>query len=154
MNYAGSLSLSCRDHTLTELHQIQLFTTGPSEPLRTDVALKQPLTQDQAVVLARACEQRSTIVAAQATRSSKTTSWFTTKPWTPVTNSGATTTGATASTSSTHLPPTKKLMSAEITDRHRKNQCFHCDDNFTPGHKEVYKRLFIIEVVGDGDDSA
>jgi hypothetical protein len=33
------MSLSCRDHTLTEPQQIQLFTTGLGEPLCTDVAL-------------------------------------------------------------------------------------------------------------------
>jgi hypothetical protein len=33
------MALSCRDHTLTEGQQIQLFMTGLSEPLRIAVAL-------------------------------------------------------------------------------------------------------------------
>jgi hypothetical protein len=33
------MSLSCRDHNLTEPQHMQLFTTGLEEPLRIDVAL-------------------------------------------------------------------------------------------------------------------
>jgi hypothetical protein len=54
--------------------------------------------------------------------------------------------------SSVYSLPSKKLTLAEIDGCHMKDQCFHCDDNFTPGHKEVCKRLFVIEVIDDGED--
>jgi hypothetical protein len=34
------MALSCRDPTITEQQQIQLFTTGLGDPLRLDVALQ------------------------------------------------------------------------------------------------------------------
>jgi hypothetical protein len=46
------MALSCRDHSLTEMQQIQLFTTGLREPLRTDVALQRPSTLDDAMMFA------------------------------------------------------------------------------------------------------
>jgi hypothetical protein len=50
------IALSCRDTTLTELQQVQLFITCLGDPLCTDVALQQPATLDNAVIFTRACE--------------------------------------------------------------------------------------------------
>jgi hypothetical protein len=36
------MALSCRDTSLTEPLQVQLFITGLGDPLRTDIALQQP----------------------------------------------------------------------------------------------------------------
>jgi hypothetical protein len=52
------MALSCRDPTITEQQQIQLFTTGMGDPLRLDIALQQPVSMDDAVIFARAYEQR------------------------------------------------------------------------------------------------
>jgi hypothetical protein len=52
------MALSCRDPTITEQQQIQLFTTGMGDPLRLDVALQQPASMDDVVIFARAYEQR------------------------------------------------------------------------------------------------
>jgi hypothetical protein len=52
------MALSCRDSSITEPQQIQLFITGLSDPLRLDVALQQPSSMDDAVIFARAFEQR------------------------------------------------------------------------------------------------
>jgi hypothetical protein len=52
------MALSCRDPTITEQQQIQLFTTSLGDPLRLDVALQQPASMDDAVIFARAYEQR------------------------------------------------------------------------------------------------
>jgi hypothetical protein len=49
-------------------------------------------------------------------------------------------------------PVIKKLTPADIAERRKTDQCFHCDDMFTNGHKLVCKHLFIIEVV-KGDDN-
>jgi hypothetical protein len=48
------MALSCRDPTITEQQQIQLFTTGLGDPLRLDVALQQPSSMDDAVIFAQA----------------------------------------------------------------------------------------------------
>jgi hypothetical protein len=104
------------------------------------VALKQPFTLDQVVVFAGAYEQCTLVVVVP------------TQSWTSVVNLGPDTMGSVSAPSSIKLPPTKKLMSAEIVDRHKKNQCFHCDNNLTLGHKDVCKQMFIIEVIDDGDN--
>jgi hypothetical protein len=53
------IALSYRDTSLTEPLQIQFFITGLRDPLRTDVTLQQPSTQDDAAIFARAYEQRN-----------------------------------------------------------------------------------------------
>jgi Zn-dependent M28 family amino/carboxypeptidase len=46
----------------------------------------------------------------------------------------------------------KSLTSAEITQWHKDDKCFHCDDFFSNGHKIVCKQLFIIEVVDEDQE--
>jgi hypothetical protein len=59
---------------------------------------------------------------------------------------------ATSATSVAMPTITKRLSPADVTKHHNDGKCFHCDDLFTQGHKQVYKQLFNIEVV-DEDDS-
>jgi hypothetical protein len=54
------MALSCRDPGITETHQVQLFLAGLGQLLRMDVALQKPSTLDEAIMLARAYEQRTT----------------------------------------------------------------------------------------------
>jgi hypothetical protein len=51
------IALSCHDTSLLEPQQIQLFITGLSDPLRTDVVLQQPASLDDVVIFVRAYEQ-------------------------------------------------------------------------------------------------
>jgi hypothetical protein len=53
------IALSCRDMTLSEVQQLQLFITSLGDPLRTDVALQQLATLDGVVIFARAYVQRN-----------------------------------------------------------------------------------------------
>lgn len=52
------MQLSCRDGELSEWQQIHLFPTNLQEPIKTDIALHLPRTMDDAVMFARAYEQR------------------------------------------------------------------------------------------------
>jgi hypothetical protein len=52
------MAISCCDHSLTEQQLVQLFTTGLGDPLHTDVALRRLATLDEAIMPARAYEQR------------------------------------------------------------------------------------------------
>jgi hypothetical protein len=65
------MSLSCHDHSLTEPQQVQLFTTGVGEPLRTDVALQRPSSLDEAIMLARTYEQHTLLPSMAAAPISK-----------------------------------------------------------------------------------
>jgi hypothetical protein len=51
------MALSCRDPTISEDHQVQLFTTGLGHQLRT---FQKPTSLDEAVMYARAYAQRDT----------------------------------------------------------------------------------------------
>jgi hypothetical protein len=62
---ARFMELSCRDESLTDHQQIQLYITDLDDPLRTDVQLQQPTKLDDAIIFARAYEQRN------ATRTAK-----------------------------------------------------------------------------------
>jgi hypothetical protein len=42
-----------------------------------------------------------------------------------------------------------KLNPAELTNHRCKGLYFHCVEKFSQGHKEDYKRIFVIEVLGD-----
>jgi hypothetical protein len=52
------LTLACRDADLSDHKLVQIYTAGLSNPLKTDVALRRPVTLDDTIMLARAYEQR------------------------------------------------------------------------------------------------
>jgi hypothetical protein len=53
------IALSCCDPSLTEPQQVQLFISDLGNPLWTDVSLQQSETLDDAIIFARAYEQRN-----------------------------------------------------------------------------------------------
>jgi hypothetical protein len=46
----------------------------------------------------------------------------------------------------------KCLTPMEIAQCRKDGQCFHCDEFFTNGHKQVGKQIFCIEVLEENDD--
>jgi len=52
------MHLACREAELSELQQVHLFVAGLQEPVKTDVGLRSPKTLDDAIMYARAYEQR------------------------------------------------------------------------------------------------
>jgi hypothetical protein len=50
----------------------------------------------------------------------------------------------TSETSVAKPTVTKRLSPAEVAKHHNDDKCFHCDDLFTQGHRQVYKQLFNI----------
>jgi hypothetical protein len=57
-----------------------------------------------------------------------------------------------ASSPSVAKPASLVKQLAEVAQRNKDEQCFHYDEFFTQGHKQVCKQLFCIEV--DDDDMA
>jgi hypothetical protein len=140
------MALSCRDTSLTEPLQVQLFITGLGDPLRTDVALQQPASLDDAVIFARAYEQCNICrnvpptVARLTPRSS-----YRSAPASALLSAAV---GPATSLTSVNKPTTTiRLSPTEIAQRRKDDKCFHCDEFFIHGHKEHYKRLFSIEAV-------
>jgi hypothetical protein len=143
------MALSCCDLSLSEGQQIQLFTMGCGEPLCTDVALKQLCFLDVAVMFARAYTQRLATPRAMAP-ATRTSTWVTCKPWMAPT-SVATSTGFVNQLSFDLTPTSIKFSLAKTADRHAKGMCFKCDEHFVLGHRDVCKRLFLIELLDDDD---
>jgi hypothetical protein len=64
------LSLLARCDGLTEKHQIDVFTVGLCNPLKTDVELEHPAMLEEAMALDRAYEQRLSMTDLPPARSS------------------------------------------------------------------------------------
>jgi hypothetical protein len=112
------MALSCRDMTITEPQQIHIFITGLGDPLRLDVVLQQPSSMDDAVIFARAFEQR--LVSQQPALEQTRGSGHAQPP----------TVHAVASTGTKPPPVVKRLMATEIAERRKDGRCFHCDEFF------------------------
>jgi hypothetical protein len=140
------MALSCRDPATTEVQQVQLFITGLGKPLRTDVALQRPTTLNDAVMFARAYEQRDAAPPVQ------TLTHPAGRSFSRLTPSTASPTSAPATVASVIKPTIPKRLSPAKVVGHRKDgKCFHCDEPFTQGHKLVCKQLFSIELVDEDD---
>jgi hypothetical protein len=63
------------------------------------------------------------------------------------------TSGQPMATTSSTLTTVLRFTSAEIAQRRKDNKCFHCDEFFTPGHKQHCKQLFVMEVFQEDGDS-
>jgi hypothetical protein len=147
------IALACRDTSLSEHQQIQLFITGQGDPLCTDMALQQPVTLDDAVIFAHAYEQLNALWETTTVSSSCSTSCF-------VPRSGASTVaGSNASNLASSSASVTKLASSslclsltEIAPCRKDGKCFHCDEFFTDGHRGHCKHLFIIVVIDEEDN--
>jgi hypothetical protein len=149
------MALSCRDPSITEEHQIQLFTSGLNKPLRTNVTLQRPVTLDEAIMFAQAYEQRNTppaqtIAAPTSARSSSRLLSKAPSAPTPSTANSVGFSGGSINKPTTTL----KLTPAAIVEWLKIGQCFHCNDMYTDGHHDVCKQLFVIEVLAATNDQA
>jgi hypothetical protein len=143
-------TLSCRDMTLSEPQQIQLFITGFGDPLCMDVALQQPSTLDDTVIFTSAYEQRNAPCKMVSSQPARSASRYTSRTLTlPV--ASATAVAPAPSVTSVNKPASSsiRLSLSEIAQRHKDGKCFKCDELFTPGHRQQCKWLLIIEVVDD-----
>jgi hypothetical protein len=149
------MALSCRDPSITEPQQIQLFITGLGDPLRLDVALQQPSSMDDVVIFARAYEQRlaSREMGSQYTTRGVGRTGARYAPQQGVSSSSASS-GTASATPAKSSPTVVRLSPMEIAQRRKDNKCFHCDEFFTNGHKQECKQLFVIEVLNTEEEEA
>jgi hypothetical protein len=108
------MALSCRDPSITEPQQIQLFITGLGDPLRTDVALQQPSTLDDAVIFARAYEQRNTSRDTGQLQSARGGSRFTNRTTTQPTAPSPT--ASAGSSTTTNVKPASSVVRLSPTE--------------------------------------
>jgi hypothetical protein len=145
--------LSCKDKTIIEAHQVQLFLVGLGKPLCTDVTLHRSPTLDDVIMLAWAYVQHETVPSLSAPQQHPL-SCALSKPSGPAT--GTVPVASAASSLSVTKPAlsVRRLTPAEVAQHRKDGQCFHCDAFLTNGHKQVCKQLFCIEVIEDDDAPA
>lgn len=154
------LGLLCHAESLTPAQQVQLFTSGLMEPVRTDVELQNPGSLQLAMALARAYEKRLLVTSNLSRAGGKQTTQHTSKPQQSAqTHPGAyqqrtlPTTVTTTDNATALTPvalPRKQLTAAQMAERRRQGLCFNCEEKFMPGH--CCKRLFLLEVRPDDSD--
>jgi hypothetical protein len=116
-------------------------------PLKTDVALRRPQIQDDAIMLARAYEQRHQLSpsdsghgrssrAAHAHTASNAPKGDTVAPSPASTSSAAPGSGKTTPPSSTLSR--RRLSPSEMAQRRADGLCYNCDEKFAIGYR--YKK--------------
>jgi hypothetical protein len=150
------MSLACRDADLTELHLVQMYTAGLGNPFKTDVALRRPQSLDDAIMYARAYEQRLLVAPpdqpqGRSTRapalSASGSSASKLLPAAGAPESAASAAQGTGkSTPMATTLPRRRLSPAEMAQRRTEVLCYNCEEKFVLGHR--CKKLFILEVVG------
>jgi hypothetical protein len=148
------LTLVNRCTGLTEKQQIDIFTAGLRNPLKTDVELEQPTTLDDAMALARAYESRMAMTADMPSRTIGRPQAGRTQPSTKVL---ALPTPATASAAQGATPVAqrlRRLTPAEMAAKREKGECFNCSEKFSRAHLEVcpMKGLFLLELESAEDE--
>jgi hypothetical protein len=145
------MALSCHDPTLLKAQQVQLYITGLGDPLQTDGALQQLATLDDAVIFMRAYEQRNASQETAMQQPCPTGRAFSRPASQPQAHTSTSTLTALSASVNKPVGTTIRRSPSEIAQRRKEDKCFHCDDFFTQGHKQLCKQLFSIEVVEDSD---
>jgi hypothetical protein len=78
----------------------------------------------------------------------RTSTQATSKTWTAPAPT-ATSTGSVNQLPYGRAPTSRKFSLAEIADHCVRGLCFKCDEHFIPGHRDVCKRLFLIELLNN-----
>jgi hypothetical protein len=131
------LALVNRCKGLTEPHQIDIFTVGLRDLLKTDVELEQPVTLEEAMALARAYEHRLAMSAEPTTRLASRPPYGRTKQLAipvPLSAAGGQTSGPTTTTTE---PRFKRLTTAEMAAKRAGGECYNCTEKFSKEHLKV-----------------
>lgn len=145
------MALFCCADSLSTSNQVQLFTSGLMEPVRTDVELQNPGSLQLAMTLARAYEKRHLFTSSIS------------KPVVRLPNqrrhvlnstssSVATPVIAKSTSDGTMVPaapnlPRRQLTAAQMAERRRVDLCFNCEENFIPDTAAnvcFFLRLFLM----------
>jgi hypothetical protein len=133
---------------LAEPLQINIFTAGLRDPLKTNVELQKPATLEEAMALARAYENRLAMVTDTTTCSGSRLAFNRTKQL--ALPAPTATTGSTTATPPTAAPEPrfKRLTMAEMAAKRARGECYNCTEKFTKEHLEIcpVKAIFLLEL--------
>jgi hypothetical protein len=135
--------LLCRCDDLSPSQQVNMFTAGLGEPLRTDVEMQTPTTLQYAMSLARAYERR-TVLPTDAALSKPSHS-------NPRSSTAATTVVTVIPPKSVApaKPRFKRLTMEEMAAKRANGECYYCPEKYTGDHKCPVKGVFLLELDDD-----
>jgi hypothetical protein len=144
------LALVSRCEGLIEKHQVDIFTTGLDNPLKTDVKLEHPTTLEDAMVLTRTYEQhladassaRTTLHARAAPARTPSA------PTKPMLLTGPPPAYSSKDTARPAPPRIKRLTPAEMAAKRERRECYNCTKNFSQEHLKVcpVKGVFLLQL--------
>lgn len=164
--YQGKFpAILCRAEHLQPRQQVQLFTPGLREPIRTDVELQNPASLQMSMALARSYERRALaskevalLVAKppQPARAPPYTATHVTPPASPAMALATLEVAKATGNTDTHAwrpPMRRRFLTLEKMTAHREAGLYYnCEERFTPNHR--CKRLFsLISPSTDSDDA-
>jgi hypothetical protein len=134
--------LLCRCDDLSPSQQVNMFTAGLGEPLRTNVELQTPTTLQYAMSLARTYERRTLPTDAALSKPSRSNPR----------SSTAATTVVTAIPTKPAAPTKlrfKRLTMEEMAAKRANGECYYCPEKYTGDHKCPVKGVFLLELDDD-----
>ncbi|XP_026410722.1 uncharacterized protein LOC113305945 [Papaver somniferum] len=147
-----ALMLAKNKH-LTEEYFTSSFISGLKDELRIAVQMFSPTTLDKAIYLARMQE----VLLQNTAKKAKTTKFpplFIPQGHKSILSSpqpkSPSPRGSTSTT--TNLPPIKRLTYADMRARREKGLCYNCDEVYSKGHKCIKQQLFML--VGDDEGTS
>jgi hypothetical protein len=140
------LALVNRCTGLNEKQQIDIFTIGLCNPLKTDVEMEHQETLEDAMALARTYEQRLVMTEEAPSRApgrSAPRPAGGTKPFALAAPPTTTTPGAPAA-----VPRLKHLTAGEMAAKRKHGECYNCTEKFSRAHLDIcpMKGIFLIQM--------
>jgi hypothetical protein len=117
------LTLLCRCDDMTSQQQVQMFTTGLGETLRTDVELAALAELQQAMNLTRAYEHRISVSTPDTIKIG------------PKTSKSAPIASSLVAVSSTPRPRFCRLSPEELAAKRANGECYRCPEKYIEGHR-------------------
>jgi hypothetical protein len=144
------LALVTRCTDLVEKHQIDIFTNGLHNPLKTDVELEAPTTLEDAMALARTYEQRLNMVndpTPHPQPCAHSRSGTTAKPLALP---------APTTASPTLSPCLKRLTPEEMAAKRERGECYNCTEKFSRDHLKVcpMKGIYLLQMDDISEEAA
>lgn len=135
--------LLCRCDDLSLTQQVNLYTAGLGEPLRTDVELQAPTHLQTAMSPARAYERRENEAAKERTFKGGRAGPIQQKPMAPA---------LAQKTVPNPRSRFRRLSAEELAAKRARGECYNCTEKYTADHKCAVKGVFFLELADEDEE--
>jgi hypothetical protein len=135
--------LLCRCDDLSLTQQVNLYTAGLGEPLRTDVELQAPTHLQTAMSLARAYERRENEATKERASKGGRAGPIQQKPMAPA---------LAQKTVPNPRSRFRRLSAEELAAKRARGECYNCTEKYTADHKCAVKGVFFLELADEDEE--